>query len=116
MQESGLSYSTAAAANKRISHFPSGPQWKVETLTIDGYSTMEPMILYYRDAASCVEYLFNYPLFADRMNLVPVKHFTKDHKQVVTEPVSGRQAWQTQVCLNNLKILYDMLTRCRRNW
>jgi hypothetical protein len=44
-----------------------------------------------------VEYLLNNPMFADRMNFVPVKHFTADGKRVFSEPVSATQAWETQV-------------------
>ena len=84
-------------ANDLINLLPSGPRWSIQTITIDGYEPLEPIILYSRDAKECVEYLFNSPLFADRMNLVPVQHFTEDNKSVISEPISGRQAWKTQV-------------------
>lgn len=76
---------------------PSGPKWSAQILELEGYQTVEPIIIYKRDAQECVEYLFNNPLFADKMSYRPVKYFTADNKRVVREPASGLQAWQTQV-------------------
>ena len=97
LREADLSYKTAEAANLRIDHLPSGPQWSYQTITVSGYELEEPIHFFKRDAAECVEYLFNNPLFADSMNYVPVEHYTVDNKRVFTEPISGRQAWNIQV-------------------
>jgi hypothetical protein len=76
---------------------PSGPQWKVRTIKFEGYHTKEPIVLYYRDAEECVEYLLNNPLFADCMDFVPVKHYGEDGHRIFTEPISGQRAWSVQV-------------------
>jgi hypothetical protein len=76
---------------------PSGPTWECVPVEIDGFQPEEPIFLYKRNAIECVEYLLNNPLFVDHINLVLVQHFTTDGKQVFSEPVSGLQAWETQV-------------------
>lgn len=94
-----LSYKTAQAAKKMLGLLPPGPQWHSTTLTIEGYQSLEPLTVFHRDAAECAEYLFNNPIFADHIDLVPVRHFNVKHERVLTDPISGVQAWETQVKL-----------------
>jgi hypothetical protein len=109
MRRLGLSYKTAPMANQFIDTLPSGPKWSSKRLVFRGFETDEPIVLYMRDAAECVEYLLNNPMFADRMNFVPVKHFTADGKRVFSEPVSATQAWETQVSsFKFVSILYSI--------
>ena len=84
-------------ANSLVDSLPHGPQWSSVEVQLDGIQTEEPIILYMRDAEEITEYLFGNPLFAGHMNLVPVKHFDKDGKRIWNEPISGSQAWDTQV-------------------
>jgi hypothetical protein len=101
MKETGLSYQTAQKASDLLLHLPHGPQWRSHTITVDGYeSYLGPITLLSRDSKDCTEYLFNNPLFADRMALVPMKLYTKEGKRIITEPITAKQAWQTQVMDN----------------
>lgn len=97
MKRAKLSYGTAQMANQLIDMMPSGPKWTAVRFEVPGYQTAEPIIMYMRNTEACVEYLLNNPLFSDRMNFVPVKHFTADGKRVFSETVSAFQAWETQV-------------------
>jgi hypothetical protein len=99
LRNSPLTFNTIQAATARVAHMPSGPQWSSQNITVEGYRTTEPIILYYRDSAECVEYLLNNPLFENNMNFIPVKHYTANGKRVVREPISAQQAWETQVGL-----------------
>jgi hypothetical protein len=94
-----LEYKTAKAATDLIDSLPSGPQWASQVLTHEGYKTTEPIILYYRDAVECVEFLLSNPLFKDSLNFIPVKHYDKDGNRVITEPILAKQAWDIQVSL-----------------
>jgi len=109
MKSLGLSYTTAEAANQRIDLLPSGPTWKTEVIEMEGFPTTEPTVLLYRDSGECVEYLFNNPIFADRMSYAPVQHFDVDGKRVVREAASGMQAWQTQVSHLIFSFLWKVL-------
>lgn len=69
---------------------PSGPKWTVKRFTFEGqYKSDEPVILYKRDAAECVEYLLNNPLFADSIDFVPKQHFDAEGNRVFREPLSA---------------------------
>lgn len=77
---------------------PSGPKWSVKRFNFEGeYITDEPVILYKRDAAECVEYLLNNPLFADSIEFVPKVHYDSEGTRIFGSPLSAYQAWETQV-------------------
>ena len=98
MKKSSVSYRTAQMANHYIDQLPSGPKWKLKTIKPENdYEPIEPIVLFKRDAAKCVEYLLNNPLFADHINFRPTKHFTTDGERVFCEPLSGCKAWDDQV-------------------
>jgi hypothetical protein len=97
LRNAGLSYQSAQSLNRILEDLPSGPKWECVPIEIDGFRPEEPAFLYKRNAVECVQYLLNNPLFVDHMNFVPVQHFTADGSQVFSEPVSGLQAWETQV-------------------
>lgn len=99
MREAGLSFESAQMANQKIDMLPPAPAWHAVCIKFDTYQTEEPIIFYYRKADECVEQLFNNPMFADKMELVPVKHYTSDGKRVFTGPLSAEQAWTAQVCV-----------------
>ena len=55
---------------------------------------MEPILLYHRPADECVEYLLGNPLYADKMDFIPVKHFDAKGDRIFDETISGCQAWE----------------------
>jgi hypothetical protein len=91
-----LGYRTAKAATRLIDSLPAGPQWTSQTFRHEERETVEPIILYYRDAVECAEFLLSNPLFRDHINFVPVKHYDRDGHRVLAEPLSAKQAWETQ--------------------
>src|ERR1700753_559437 len=97
MKKLDLSYTTAQMANQLIDCLPSTPRWKTVPISIDGFPTREPLVLYYRDAQACVEHILSNPLFADCMNFIPVKHYDSQGNRFNDEPLSAQQAWDTQV-------------------
>ena len=59
------------------------------------------MLLFYRDALDCVEYLFGNPLFANRMDFSPTRlyHNVEQTIRIYTEWMTGNAAWEMQVSL-----------------
>jgi len=51
---------------------PSVPEWKFKIITLTGHATKEPMLLFYRNALDCVEYLFGNPVFTGKIDFCPV--------------------------------------------
>ena len=115
-------------ANRFIDQLPSGPKWVVKPITLKNtiQQPSEPTVLFMRDAAECVQYLLSNPLFSDHLNFTPVKHFDDKGKRLYREPVSGIQAWETQVCtsfalvmskpLLNLTALGEPSSWCNADW
>ena len=78
---------------------PSVPEWKFKKIVLTGHTTKEPMLLFYRDALDCVEYLFGNPVFANRMDFCPVRLYRNMERMicVYTEWMTGDAAWDMQV-------------------
>ena len=51
---------------------PTGPAWKTVTLDIEGYTTVQPLQLIWRDAEEVVRSLFGNPIFGADMAFDPV--------------------------------------------
>ena len=73
IQDAGISFPTAKALRGRVELLPKVPDWKVKKISLKGYTTREPMFLFYRDALDCVEYLLGNPLFSDCMDFCPIQ-------------------------------------------
>lgn len=51
-----------------IDSLPGGPQWRIEELSIDGYDTVAPIKLLWRDGLEALIHLFGNPVFAHHMS------------------------------------------------
>lgn len=95
-----LSFRNAKELRKRAELLPSGPRWK-SSLIPTSHPTKRPVYLYWRDPLELLEYLFNNPLFADAMELVPYRLYKTAERlcRVYSEWMSADDAWQMQVSL-----------------
>lgn len=66
-------------------------------IEIPGYTTKEPMVLYWRDGLRIVEHLFSNPVFATCMEFTPYRLSDDAGMPVVGEFMSGTYAWEYQV-------------------
>jgi len=82
---------------------PSVPEWKFKIITLTGHATKEPMLLFYRDALDCVEYLFGNPVFTGKIDFCPVRLYRNSEQTIrmYTEWMTGNAAWQMQVCIRS---------------
>lgn len=57
------------------------------------------MLLFYRDALDCVEYLFGNPIFANGIDFSPTRLYRNMEQmiRVYTEWMTGDAAWKMQV-------------------
>lgn len=97
MKNAAFRYETVQTARQMIDTLPSGPCWTDVELKYQGFQTSEPILMYRRDSIQCTEFILHNPLFRDNIQFAPVRHWDQNGKQVFTEPISGRQAWETQV-------------------
>jgi len=56
------------------------------------------MLLFYRDALDCVEYLFGNPVFADKIDFCPVQLYHNSEQTICmyTKWMTGNVAWEMQ--------------------
>ena len=76
---------------------PSGPQWKSRIVTIPGYNTKDPLVLYYRDPVECIAFLLKNPLFSGHIKYQPRQDFNSSGSRVYSEWVTSDGAWGLQV-------------------
>jgi len=72
IKDAGITFNTTKGLQSRIEMLPSVPDWKYRKITLTGHVTKEPMLLFYRDALDCVEYLFGNPIFSNKIDFCPV--------------------------------------------
>lgn len=46
-----------------MEELPETPQWKMQTISLTGYETAKPIIIFYRDPLECIEALLKNPIF-----------------------------------------------------
>jgi hypothetical protein len=97
---------------------PSVPEWKYKKITLAGHATKEPILLFYRDALDCVEYLFKNPIFTNKIDFSPVRLY-RDIEQTIrvyTEWITGNAAWEMQVglqlCLCYMHVVSLFVRKC----
>ncbi|KAF7971739.1 hypothetical protein HWV62_20051 [Athelia sp. TMB] len=88
------SFKSARELRQLIGDLPDVPVWNVFEMEVPGYSTKEPIVLYYRDGLSVVERLFGNPVFAGCMDLTPYKLYDNTNKRVFAEFMSGQFAYE----------------------
>ena len=76
---------------------PSGPQWKSRIVTLPGYHTKDPVVLYYRDPIECIEFLLKNPLFSGQIEYQPWQDFDFSGGHIYGEWVTSDSAWEYQV-------------------
>ena len=98
-QIAGLDFSFHCARTLRgkIELLPSGPSWKSTEITMPGYDTKDPLVLYYRDPVECIEFLMKNPLFSGKICYQLHKVFDASGNRVYGEWITGDGAWDLQV-------------------
>lgn len=72
-----------------------------------GYTTKDPLVLYYRDPIECIEFLMKNPLFSGRIHYQPRQDFDRSGNRVYSEWITSDGAWDLQVC-SPLSSLYEL--------
>lgn len=100
----------------RIENLPNVPKWQHIEITLDGYLTKEPMVLYWRDGLEVVKSLFSNPIFARSLDLSPYQHRdATSNERVYGEFMSADFAWEYAVRINFNIFNYKILTLCQND-
>lgn len=66
-------------------------------MSLPGYTTKDPLVLYYRDPIECVEFAMKNPLFSGQIEYQPRKVFNSSGERVYGDWITGDGAWDLQV-------------------
>ena len=66
-------------------------------MTIPGYDTKDPLVLYHRDPIECIESLLKNPLFSNHITYQPRKDFNQSGSRIYSDWVTSDGAWEQQV-------------------
>ncbi len=78
---------------------PQPPAWKSRIVSVDGGTTKEPLVLFYRDGLEVFKFLFGNPLFKELQDYVPSKiwaDFESDIR-IPEGPFTGDLTFEIQV-------------------
>ncbi len=76
---------------------PQTPPWKSRVVSVDGGTTKEPIILFYRVGLEIFRFLFGNPLFEKLQDYVPTKMWAEDDIRILEGPFTGDLALEIQV-------------------
>ena len=93
----GLSFHCARTLCGKVELLPSGPEWKSTVVTMPGYATKDPLMLYYRDPIKTIEFLLKNPLFSGRIQYAPRQDFDSSGNRVYSDWITSDGAWDLQV-------------------
>ena len=76
---------------------PGGPAWNSTTVTIPGYKTKDPLVLFYWDPMECIKFILKNPFFSGKIDYQPRQDFDSSGGRVYSEWISSDGAWDLQV-------------------
>jgi len=103
------SFKSAKDLRNRIESLPAGPRWWSTEIKLNGYTTEDPVILYWRDGLEVIEHLFSNPIFANSLEMTPYQLHDADDMRHYSEFMSAEEAWKYQVCISKYLSLSSVL-------
>lgn len=78
---------------------PKAPAWKMQNVSIDGYETVKPVVLFYRDPLECIHALLQNPIFEGKWDFTPRRVYKDPSRQnrLYSEWMTSDGAWAAQV-------------------
>jgi Plavaka transposase len=76
---------------------PQGPEWKAQEINVNGYSTEEPIILYYHEGIECLKTVISSPLLRNHIDFSPKRVHDSNLHRIFGEWMTSDGAWSMQV-------------------
>ena len=82
----------------RMDQLPKAPKWKMQDVSIKGYETAKPGVLFYRDPLECIQTLLQNPIFEGKWDFTPRKIYDTPDRQnrIYGEWITSDGAWAAQ--------------------
>ena len=74
-------------------------------MTVPGYNTKDPLILYHRDPVECIKFLLKNPLFSGHVQFQPRQDFNSSGSHVYSEWATSDSAWELQVRIPSIHVM-----------
>lgn len=78
---------------------PKAPAWKMQSVSLDGYETAKPVILFYRDPLEVIQGLLRNPIFEGKWAFTARRVYQDPDKQnrLYGDWMTSDGAWSAQV-------------------
>ena len=78
---------------------PKAPAWKMQTISLNGFQTAKPVVLYHRDPLECIQLLLCHPIFEGKWAFTARRVFKDPNRQnrVYGDWMTSDGAWSAQV-------------------
>ena len=79
---------------------PKAPEWKMQTVSLDGYETAKPVVLFYRNPLEVVQVLLRNPILEGKWAFTARRVYDDSNRQnrIYGDWMTSDGAWAAQVC------------------
>ena len=80
---------------------PKAPMWKMQDVLIDGYETVKPVVLFYRDPLESIQAFLHNPIFEGKWDFTPRRVYEDPERRnrLYNEWMTSDGAWTAQVVI-----------------
>ena len=103
---------SAKTLRQRMEDLPRAPVWKMQEISLNGYETVKPITLFYRDPLECIQVLLQNPTFEGRWAFTARRVYRDPscENRVYSEWMTGDGAWSAQVSISLASLVNSKLT------
>ena len=78
---------------------PKAPEWKMQTISLNGYETAKPIVLFHRDPLEIIQALLRNPLFEGKWTFTARRVYQDlaQQNRIYGDWTTGNSAWSAQV-------------------
>jgi hypothetical protein len=104
VQQLSLSFSTAKTLRARMEDLPQAPKWRMQEISLNGYQTAKPILLFFRDPLECIQALLRNPTFEGKWTFSSRRVYEGPGQQnrIYGDWMTGEGAWSAQVSIVSL--------------
>ena len=86
----------------------------MQEISLNGYQTVKPLVLFYRDPLECIQALLRNPTYEGKWSFTARRVYENANRQsrVYGDWMSGDGAWSAQVSTLLTSLIYATLTLC----
>ncbi|KAF9780072.1 hypothetical protein BJ322DRAFT_1141618 [Thelephora terrestris] len=101
IQQLSLSFTAAKTLRSRMEDLPKAPTWKMQPVSLNGYKTAKPVVLFYRDPLEIIQTLLRNPIFEGKWAFTSRRVYQDSDRQnrLYGDWMTSDGAWSAQSAL-----------------